>query len=489
MRRTFALLIALCASAAIADDGISVTRGDLLKRRQYVTAGALTYYVETTGNDANACTDVSAPCLTIDGALGKIPKEIAHPTNVQVGLGNFGAFTMTGFRIRSPSSTTGTANYLAVTGTLTTPTLAQGPTSGTLTAATAASGATFATYTDGAANWAVNALQGYLLEIISGTGSTVQPTAGIIVANTATVITALGPTAANGSGYAIRDWGSFVTTPATATSNGPPGASTSTEFTYCARIQNNTGAANNPLIYVTRMGFKPTCTSVLNVRGSNRVSLTTIKTDDTGGSAQFGLSANDGSGVTISGYYCIAQTTGVCFGNTSTNIQSTGVGITRSWFRGGNSSVTLAGPATLTTSYFTGANFCNLCLGGQSAGASVQIVGIRIDGGARGLYLNNSSAGGAMGNWGCTSADISNTTVAGITMATHLTTGNINTVSGTGNLVGIALSEGAHLNIKSGVTITGTTELTLDGNAYTLAGMRANTPRSIMTPIGTCAYE
>jgi hypothetical protein len=51
------------------------------------------------------------------------------------------------------------------------------------------------------------------------------------------------------------------------------------------------------------------------------------------------------------------------------------------------------------------------------------------------------------------------------------------TASGTGNTTAVYAANGANVFIKSTSTITGTTEISLDGVAHTLAEMRAQTPK------------
>jgi hypothetical protein len=61
--------------------------------------------------------------------------------------------------------------------------------------------------------------------------------------------------------------------------------------------------------------------------------------------------------------------------------------------------------------------------------------------------------------------------------------------SGTGHSTAIALQRGARAEIGSASTITGTTEVTLDGTATTLAAMRAASPKLVTNTYGTIIYE
>jgi len=61
------------------------------------TTAALTLYVDTAGSDSNACTASGASaCLTVQGALGKIPKRIKHPVTINIASGTFDGFRIEG---------------------------------------------------------------------------------------------------------------------------------------------------------------------------------------------------------------------------------------------------------------------------------------------------------------------------------------------------------------------------------------------------------
>jgi hypothetical protein len=62
-------------------------------------------------------------------------------------------------------------------------------------------------------------------------------------------------------------------------------------------------------------------------------------------------------------------------------------------------------------------------------------------------------------------------------------------LSGTGNTTAILLAKGARMSMPSGATITGTTEVSLDGVSTNLATMRAATPKLLTNTYGTIIYE
>jgi hypothetical protein len=207
--KTVWLLISLLASTALA--GPPLSRGDLLKDRQYRTNADQVLYVDPTGNDSNACTATgTAACLTIQGALNKSPKLLRHRLTVNVAAGNYAGFIVSGFTI-DPSIQKATAGIL-VDGALADVTPTTGTATGTASAGTAGSGSTFGTLTDAAATWTVNdtAIVGKFVVITGGTGS---GQVRVIVSNTATELTIAGAwTAPTGtSTYAIQSPSVIIT--------------------------------------------------------------------------------------------------------------------------------------------------------------------------------------------------------------------------------------------------------------------------------------
>lgn len=168
---------------------LDYSTGGNLKRRQYQTYSALTFYVDPTGSDSNACTaSGTAACLTLGGALLKVPRNIKHLVTINVAAGTYTeVFRVQGFFIEGDNGAASTA-ALTITGTQVNFTPATGSATGTLTAYTNTStvdGAhPFAT--DSGATWTVNDLRGRFLQITGGTGSgQYMP----IASNTATTIT------------------------------------------------------------------------------------------------------------------------------------------------------------------------------------------------------------------------------------------------------------------------------------------------------------
>lgn len=341
MNRALFLLLLLAFSAEGASP-TTVSKGDLLKQRQYRSASALAYFVNgSTGNDGNGCTDASTPCLTIQGAINKIPKLLqGGGATVSVASGSYAGFYVSGFEqdFGTQQSTAG----LLVTGTLTNSTLATGTATGTATAGTAGSGSTFGTLTDAAQTWTVNNLRGRLISILTGTGS---GQTRVIVSNTGTAITIAGtwtsPTA--GSTYAIQDSATNINT---LTSNPPSALAGATANQQLVWI-----GANNLSTRIAPIAFQNllfTNSSVASFRMNDASSVQCSQ-------CQFALNS---SGVLIAANNSSTQGLNGGFGNFAINdsaiidsgtgthfslLGATGVGINRIVSTGGNISVNAVG--------------------------------------------------------------------------------------------------------------------------------------------------
>jgi hypothetical protein len=64
------------------------------------TTAPLDYFVsQSLGDDAKSCTSAQEPCLTIQGALDKIPKRLRHVVTVTVAEGYYKGFVIEGFEV------------------------------------------------------------------------------------------------------------------------------------------------------------------------------------------------------------------------------------------------------------------------------------------------------------------------------------------------------------------------------------------------------
>lgn len=260
MKNALGLSLLLAASAALAQGGPGPTsggvqRGNYLRIPDYRTPGdtsVVNYYVDPTGSDTNACTATgTSACLTIQGAINKIPKLLRQQVTVNVAAGTYTAgFIVSGFT--ADNGVQQTSGGLLIDGALATSTLASGSATGTASAGTAGSGSTFGTLTDAAATWTVNDLKGRFITTASPTN-----TAVVISSNTATAITVVGtwnaPTAS--TTYTILDPAVIVS--GNATQPATPFQGSSATRTQ-AGFYNNTLTWNQSLIGVRYMRFSST---------------------------------------------------------------------------------------------------------------------------------------------------------------------------------------------------------------------------------------
>ncbi len=212
--RLFSLLAVLLASVSFAqaapgpNGGIS--RGNLLPVPQYRTSGTSgavdNYYVNaSTGSDSFNCTDSTTPCLTIQGAINKVPKRLRNQVTVTVAAGTYGCFVVAGFTCDASVQTATGGFFIDAFAAFTNSTLATGTATGTATASSAGSGTTYGTLTDGAQTWTVNDLRG---RFVTAAGQT-----RVISSNTATGITIVGTWTNPGTvAYTIQDPGVTINT-------------------------------------------------------------------------------------------------------------------------------------------------------------------------------------------------------------------------------------------------------------------------------------
>lgn len=171
------------------------------------TGAATTLFVATSGNDANNCTNISTPCLTIQGAVNQLPKVIKHSYVISVAAGTYskGAY-ISGFQfdVGQYTPVQGIGPLLKIVGTQAGYTPDAGASSGLIASATpgdigpmfannpgAGSPAlsNWATITVSGAGWAAHNLKGARLLITAGPGVGQQVE---INDNTSTVITITG---------------------------------------------------------------------------------------------------------------------------------------------------------------------------------------------------------------------------------------------------------------------------------------------------------
>ncbi len=351
---------------------------------QQATIADVDLYVSTTGNDSNACTASGASaCLTIDGAIRKIPRPLQHRVRVFVGAGSFGAFSISGFTTNIGTQRT-TAGILIDGALATSTTLATGTTSGTATSGTAGADDTFGTLVDSGQSWTTDDLRGRFVEVTGGLGA---GQLSVICANTATTITVCGglllwAAPNNTSTYAIRDSATDINTCAAT----PPNASgaVGSSFNSAIRIQSNSAGST-----ITLRGLSISAACNFGVYAADAASLVLNRMQFVSGGGKMNIGSPfmidniastfpSTSGVHISGGALASANTGV-FGGVGTIMgPSTPRGVIRgSLFVNGNIGISM-GPAIDVTIY--GLKLVNvLSYGIALAGPVTTFAGLQID--------------------------------------------------------------------------------------------------------------
>lgn len=495
------VIILLVGSIANAQPNHSyITRGDFLRTTQFVVTSNLTLYVDPTGDDSNACTGTgTAACLTIQGAINKVPKRIRGSlVTINVAAGTYTACAIvSGFTVEYPtvvSASTGAG--LLIKGTMITATPTTGSATGTVTSVTNGTDPVFSTFTITGAGWTVNDFAGKLVEVTSGTGVGQYR---LVQSNTADTVTLVGQWGTNivaGSGVTIRDWGSII-------NSGVGCGRPATPFA--------TGVATGAFGVV----FAGNIGQVTSISTFGTFGLQHIKV---------GSGANGGVAAYNSGHIQLTQnsltpansTTGLFTQHSMVTVTETRVDATygssfpyvsqlsifRSWFsaRGSANSSMLVGTGSAggtkfffgADNYFSGSSNSLLAIG-QLGGA--QHTGSRFDcesSGARGIEVTITPSGSQGGSYfGGIAGDISNCAAAVSVEGSNVVVLGSGW-SGTGNTVALSVTHGGRIELDAAATITGTTELSVDGATETIANMRAASPPVFPTSanaFGSYVYE
>jgi hypothetical protein len=447
------------------------------------TTTALNLYVETTGNDGNDCLSVSTACATIPGALVKAPHIVRHPIVVTAGIGSFGVGArIMNFLFDVPASTAGAS--VVIQGTFQNATLSTGPVTGTVSSFTAGSGKTWATVTVSGATWTTDELRGKWIEFTGGTGvGTTKP----IVSNTATTITVTGtyggtsPAPAVGTGFAIREIGTVVTgVLPQVTTPGTTALSSNASFSI-EGLNTNPSSPGNGTFLIQRFKFSGA--------GVNRAFLVSNDSELMIRDCRFELSATSARGVQISDAASVRliNSTANFSNNTITLLEafaytmSRRVTIEGNVSDGGGNWVLMGGANQFVSTNNSAKNaFRFLHHGNMLSGLSKwdkfdTATEICVRGDADTSNLTS-------GIFTINDDDILNCGVAAIDVrgpARVTVTGATGTVlSSAAN--GIQVTYGGSVQIANTTSLTAANELVVDSANYTLATMRAASPKSII---------
>lgn len=467
------------------------------------TTGALTLYVDPLGNDANAGMSPGASaCLTIRGALSKVPKRIRHAVTVSIAAGTYEGFAVQGFTIELPEDSARAA-YLDIVADMQLATLATGTSSGTATGGSGGSGTTYGTLIDSGQSWTSNDLVGKFVEITVSGLTRAFP----ISANDATSLTVVGTwSTPTGLAYSIKSHAVTVNTmlpaaemPVAKFYATPPASS---KLSYgIVSVHNNLAAPNTSSVGDTARIFlrnllvdgsalpSPsgfTALSTVNVADNNQVGLYNCTIKSTTGASPNILASGS---VTVSRGYvtCLSAKRGIQV--SGVDGLSPSILVSNTLFTGGAWGLLFSVPMRLsnvTSSMFTGqttAAIQQAALSQLTTMSGLVMVG---GGGSTVGILINSTGGAVFGS------STSTGSISGFGTAVKVDGPNVcrlGTWTGTGNTTGISLSLGAAVQIGSGTTLTGTTEVSIDGVASDLATMRAASPKLIVNTYTTRFHE
>ena len=443
-----ALLALVLASASLASP-LDQTRGGNLKRRQYQTYATVTLYVDPTGSNSNACTaSGTSACLTLAGALAKLPRFLENNVTINVAAGAYATAFPT-----LPNLYIGSGVTLAITGTMSAFSPATGTASGTTTAAAAGSTSSPPTITDSGQAWTVNNLKGAFVSFTSGTlnGQTFP-----IGSNTATAITFAGSTSAGvGATYSIVTPGSTFNSTSQSTIAGYDGPGTIT-------VSN---------IQISRTG----ATAILCQ--APILTLFTFTNCDIRGSTSVGFSVGAGL-MRLSGSYVQGASIAVSVSTTSLKGPSSTIVVT-SVLIGGTS-------AAFNTTTSSGTQNSLTQVIAESAAATLPVVSMTVATGPQNssVWITCTGGAGSIGFGGPTISSTVSAAQSTFTLATLRVTGcetGIRVGAGMSAVLSTAAFDTvttAISTIKGGVIdfvagtptfTTVTNELSQDGTAYTFA--------------------
>lgn len=454
------------------------------------TTGSMVLHVETTGNDTIANGSVASPYATPAGALAALKTlsggRIRHQVDIVMGLGNFPGFNVSGFWMDPVSNLT--ACGIRIYGTLVNATLASGNATGTATVTQGnVNTAVFAVMNDLANNLTVDDLKGKLVEMTSGTnvGSVFA-----ISSNTATSLTLAKGSALGAGTYALREWGTVITTQVNGPLALPVQGVNATPYFHGIGIYDNVSSSTFTEIRIENL--KVAMVEANNSFGISADGPCNVTVDRCGIFGKFttsALSAGATSGI-VSFLTGVIQTAAGTFAAVYVPNPSYVVSMNQSVIlcvgafygvyvvSGGfiNAQQVFMESASITSFYFPG---------GQSA--YLYLVGSRIKG-ATGILARSQD--GSTGGVQIYSLGLDISTPAGV--AVNLQGGqkmHVVTLSGTGNAIGLRIDYGASIRVGSASTITGTTEVQMDGTNTDLATMRAQSPKVLATSYGSMLTE
>lgn len=465
-------------------------------------------YVSADGSDNNPGTE-SQPLATLQAAVRKVSDHLLRRrVTVHVGPGTFAGAVFDAVHTLIPDDPSTQYSGLEIRGTMVPFEVVGGGTnSGTITGYTAASGANEAVIEDNTQNWAVNALQDRFVVLKSGTGfpgTETAPPILPIVSNTANTVTVRGPATAIGATYEIQDCATVFNSAPTSIAASTGSMSGSQLASAVFIMGANIGGAIGFSRFRISLGTGVTQgINGLGISGYRMVACQVFSATGQGVSSPINA-GNLSTGRLDAGRLDIGQCV-IQAPNNATAINMAGSSstqhqITQCSIRGlsptSASGLACGGDSKLLMTFCTLKALSNGLSFTRAHSGGVILTSVKIDGSGNGgttVGINMMPVGSSLaqpgGSFVANNLDISNCTTA-IQMQGRNSIGWLVTCTGSGNTTGISLAQGAALKVAAAVTLTGATEVQLDGAAgTTLAAMRAASPKLLTNTYATIVHE
>lgn len=467
---------------AVIDEGSGVARpatdSDVLTLSPSAakeTLAPLDLYVTTDGNDMSGDGSVSSPFRTTQAAVNLVERtKIRHPVTINLGPGTFSGAYLSGIDVSYPVNSSAGA-WLEIVGTLATAT-ESGLMTGTVTSGTAGSSAVWATMTKADAGWTPSALRGKFVLYKSGTSATTTPVC--IEDNTADTITLAGTTVAGAPDtttvFEILDCATTINSgPVRPKLTSNPGGITTTQYGFIT--DGGSISYSVSLIQIRNIRFDGIRAAYH--AGSAPILFGRCQVLNTPANAQAFYSATHQAGtLQLTGCYYTSSASG-----TAVAYVAGPVSILSSVMSGASGNKGYVDSASASYSFSAGTTISSSSMTGfgtavQLTGTPKLALGARISNCGVGIDASACSSGGCYISIS-TGAIFTNCTTALKVRRPNAYASIVGTVSGTGNTTAVEAAMGAQVCIASTVTLTGTTELSVDGSAFTLAAMRSASPK------------
>lgn len=475
----FIYFLSLISALVLAGEP-QVTRGDALKRREYQTYSALTLYVDPTGSDSNACTaSGTSACLTLQGALNKLPRFARHNITINIAAGTYsGDWT---FQLdvdgQVNTSTIPVIDVIGPSQVAFTP--ATGTATGTVTAVSQQA-APLSTLTDTGQSWTAHDLRGQFVRFTSGSGGL-----KLIVDNTATVITYLSANSTApsvGNTYSIETPAAMLSGAGRLNVNGRTSAVGITLRFANVTLTNNSSTATLTLMSNLRPQFAGV--RIINTSSGNGVTSGGTAGITSGVSPGFYVGTDSGRAISLGNGgnipTLLSFTAGAFAYSASNAAYNSGYGLGA--VASGNlvaETGSASGPALVHNGPTTS---------GGSGGAATGVIAVRCPSGHSGVgaYINsgfeaqnfvaeNCGTGVSVGGYSDTYGGLAHAQlyIRGNSTFTNVTTA-------------LAVTQGGRIYIPTSPTFTTVTnELSLDGTFFTYADLSAASPSVITNSYGS----